>query len=272
MHTFGAVLLFGLSAGTATVALGHDLYLLPDRFRVSPGETLGIALHNGDAFPESEASVKIARIRDAALRSGTSVSKVSALAVQEKRKVGTATVPGSGTLLLTVRTVPNFIEMTPDKFVSYLEEEGLTEIVKWRKEHGETARPGRERYSKYAKALLVAGQADEGYRRAAGFVIEIIPEKDPYQLKPGDALPVQVLFRNEPAADLALEAAWVGAGGEKKIQKIQVIGRTDSNGRISVPLTAAGRWRLHSIKMERCAEPKVADWESSWASLTFEVR
>jgi hypothetical protein len=268
MNIFGAALCIGLAAGTAAVALGHDLYLMPERFHVSPGEKLGIALHNGDAFPESEAGVTPARIRDAVLRGLEGTSPVSALTRQEKRTVGSVTVPGSGTLLLTVRTIPNFIEMTPEKFVSYLEEEGLPEIVSWRKEHGESAKPGRERYSKYAKSLLVSGKADEGYRRAAGLLIEIIPEKDPYQLKAGDVLPVQVLFRNAPAANLQLEAAWAGDKGEKKLL---VIGRTDSQGRISVPLTATGRWRLHTIKMERCAEPKVADWESSWASLTFAV-
>ena len=34
----------------------------------------------------------------------------------------------------------------------------------------------------------------------------------------------------------------------------------------------AAAHRLHAIAMERFADPKVADWESFWASLTFEIQ
>jgi hypothetical protein len=44
-----------LAPGTA----GHDLDLLPERFHVATGETLTIALHNGDASPESEANAPL---------------------------------------------------------------------------------------------------------------------------------------------------------------------------------------------------------------------
>ncbi len=79
---------------------------------------------------------------------------------------------------------------------------------------------------------------------------------------------MRVLFRGKPAAGLQLEAAWSGGGKSKTT----VIGRTDPAGRIQVPLAAARMWRLHSLMMERCSEPGAADWESFWASLTFEVR
>jgi uncharacterized GH25 family protein len=101
-----------------------------------------------------------------------------------------------------------------------------------------------------------------------GFTIEIVPEADPYELKPGDLLPLRVLFRGKPAADLQIESSLAGPSGTKTI----VVGRTGSDGRLNVPIAGAGRWRLHTIKMERCDEISVADWESFWASLTFEVR
>jgi len=66
--------------GLTSVALGlvvvaarsrNDLYIMPERFRVSVGETIVVALHNGDAFPESEASVSVERLRDTSLRSNS---------------------------------------------------------------------------------------------------------------------------------------------------------------------------------------------------------
>src|SRR6185503_18616679 len=138
----------------------------------------------------------------------------------------------------------------------------LTAAIESRKKLGETERPGRERYSMYVKSLVLAGAPNDGYKRVVGLPIEIVPEKDPLQVKSGQSLPVRVLFRGKPAADLQLFAASVGVPNKN-------IGKTDANGRISVPVKS-GRWRLHSILMQRITEP-AADWESFWATLTFEI-
>ena len=100
-----------------------------------------------------------------------------------------------------------------------------------------------------------------------GFPIEIIPLADPYSIHAGSALRVRVLFRGRPARGLQLEAAW-SSGTQNKTT---VIGRTSADGEIAVPIAKAGTWRLHTLRMERCADPKSADWESFWASLTFEI-
>ncbi len=246
----------------------HDLYLLPDDFVVKPGSKIRVAFHNGDSFPESEVAPKPDRLKDARLRSGTSTSPVTGLKIMGTRTVGDLDVPVRGTLLLSVHTEPTFIELAADKFAAYLKEEGLTTVIDWRTKHGETRKPGRERYSKFAKSLVLSGGADDFYKQPLGFPIEIIPDSNPYQLHAGDSLPIRVLFRGKPMAGLQMEAAWAGKGKKKTT----VIGLTDAEGRIRVPLADAGLWRLHSLMMERCADPGAADWESFWASLTFEVR
>jgi hypothetical protein len=77
-------------------------------------------------------------------------------------------------------------------------------------------------------------------------------------------LPVQVLFREKPAGGLEMLVA------STTNPKNSSIGKTDAAGRISVPVSP-GKWRLHTIHMER-ASGADADWESFWATLTFEVR
>ena len=48
--------------------------------------------------------------------------------------------------------------------------------------------------------------------------------------------------------------------------------RTDGYGIARIPLSAGGRWYVKTIHMvERDAEPDV-DYESNWATLTFEIR
>ncbi len=263
-----SVRILALTLTALANASAHDLYIMPEHFVLAGPGPLTVALHNGDAFPESEAGAPLARLRDGILRSAQGTIPIDTWTADGKRTIAKVAVTHSGNLLIGVHTVPNFIEMKSGAAASYLREEGLNNALEWRDKHGETTKPSREQYTKYSKALLLSGAPNEIYKQPLGYLIEIVPEKNPYTLKPGDNLPVQVLYRGKPAPDLQLEAAWAGASGKT----VQPVGRTDANGRISVPLKAAGKYRLHTIKMERCRNPQIADWESFWASLTFELR
>ncbi len=267
--TLKRVCCFAISCAVAAAPLlSHDFYILPEKFVVLPKAKIEVSFQNGDSFPESEAAPALSRLRDTELQTPRVTMPVQGLRLAGNRVVGAIEIPSeSGSLILSARTTPNFIELAPDKALEYFKEEGLEEVIGWRAKHGEVSKPSRERYSKFAKALLVSGAASRYYNHPLGFPIEIIPETDPYAIHPGNSLRVQVLFRGKPAIGLQLEAAWAGAGQSGTT----VIGRTDSTGRILVPIPATGRWRLHTLKMERCADVAVADWESYWASLTFEI-
>ncbi len=259
---------FPLAALSAVSALAHDMYIMPGTFRPDSGAKVTVGFHVGDAFPESEVAGRIARLREPKLIWKNGGAAFTNLRIDGKRDAGDAVVAGSGHVIAAVSTTPSLITLAPAKFTSYLKHEGLTPTIAWRAEHGESAKPGKERYSKFAKAILLSGVGNGFATAPIGYLIEIVPEADPYALKAGDSLPIQVLFRGKPAADLQIESAWAGPTGAKKT----VVGRTGADGRFRFPVPAAGRFRIHTIQMERCAEPAVADWESFWASLTFEVR
>ncbi len=246
----------------------HDLYLMPEQFVTTSGTNLKVSFQNGDRFPEGGSPVKPERLRNTRLVFRQGAADFENITAEAARTTATVRVSGSGVGILTARTIPNFIELDAEKFRSYLEHENLTNALDWRQKHGEMAKPGRERYSKYVKSLVLSGKSDANFRKEAGLTIEIVPEADPYSLRPGDTLPVRVMFRGAPAADVAVESAWL-VGGKAELA---VVGRTDKTGRVRVPVKATGPHRLHAIVMERCAEPKAADWESFWASLTFEIQ
>jgi hypothetical protein len=50
-----------------------------------------------------------------------------------------------------------------------------------------------------------------------------------------------------------------------------VVVAASGDGRISIPLSGPGPYRLHALPMERVADDS-ADWESLRATVTFEVR
>lgn len=245
----------------------HDLYLMPQPFATQPGEEIAVVYENGDEFPTGVTNVNPARLRRTELIWRGGVVPLRDIQAQEKRTVARVRVPGEGIMVLVSLTIPNFIELDPEKFRQYLEHENLDHVLRWRKERGEEGKPGREIYSKYVKSLVLSGKADGFYAHQAGLTIEFVPERDPYSLRPGDALPVRLFLRGQPAPGVAVESAWL-EGGRAKIESI---GRTREDGRISVPIRAAGPHRLHAIVMERCRDASRADWESFWASLTFEI-
>lgn len=264
MRTIPTLILLSCAALCA-----HDMYVMPNSFRPARGTTLTAGFHVGDSFPQSEVGGRLDRLQNPKLIWQGGSAPFTKLRVDGKRDVGEVVVGGSGELIAAVNTLPSLITLQPEKFTAYLKDEGLPEIITWRAEHGESAKPGKERYSKYAKSILLSGDSNGFASHAVGYVIEIIPEADPYKLKPGDLLPVRVLFRGKPAADLQIESAWAAGNTGSKTT---VVGRTNIDGQIKVPLPDSGLWRIHTIKMERCAEPSVADWESFWGSLTFEMR
>ncbi|MBS1825796.1 MAG: DUF4198 domain-containing protein [Acidobacteria bacterium] len=251
----------------AGAAWAHDLYLMPANFSLAAAGSLRVVYQNGDAFPVGSSNVKPERLRNTRALMKAGKAEFEGITAEAKQTVASVRLPGEGTAVLTSQTVPNFIELAPAKFASYLKHENLGHVAVWREKNGEASKPGRERYSKYVKSLVAVGKADGFYGEKTGLTIEIVPEADPFAVKAGGELPVQVLFRGKPAVDVAVESAWL-VGGKAVVK---VVGRTDAEGRVKVPVKAVGPHRLHAIVMERCADAKAADWESFWASLTFAI-
>jgi hypothetical protein len=233
----------------------HDMYLMPQRFRTEPGVKLLVSIHNGDSFPVSEGPVAPQRLQSQTL---------SEFLLLAKATHAFARLDQPGIHLLAASTLPRRNQdLAATKFEAYLKEEGLELAIAARTKAGKNAEPGREIYSKHAKTLVVAGAANDGWKTVLGLPIEFVPEADPTQLRSGAALLVRVLWRGKPAAGLQVEKAWEGGHA--------IVGRTDAQGRITVPIEQKGRWRLHAVAIERCAEPRKADWESYWASFTFAI-
>jgi hypothetical protein len=93
-----------------------------------------------------------------------------------------------------------------------------------------------------AKALVLCGKPSAAFQRPAGLPLEIVPERDPYALQSGEALPIRVLLRGKPLNGCPITMARIESGRPE----FRSIGRTDANGRVVVPLSSPGRWLIEA--------------------------
>ena len=179
---------------------------------------------------------------------------------------GFARVEAPGLVVLGYRSKRSAITLEPLKFEKYLADAGLERIIALRAERGERSKAGREVYSRCAKSLVAVpgprgGRAD----RTLGFTLELVAGRDPYSLTAGAELPLRLLYRNRP-----LEGALVTALSQADPGK-RTSARSNRDGRVILRLGSPGPWLVKAVHMVPASGRDDADWESLWASLTFEL-
>ena len=264
------VLLIILALSIAIPAGAHDLFMKLDSFFVPANANISIGLING-TFDNSEGSVLRARARRIDIVRAGRGQGTKGLVWTSKgdtSRIGIRT-GAPGTYVLGVSLLPRQITLSGKDFNDYLEEDGITGILDRRRERGELEKRAREQYAKHVKAIIQVGDsATRGFDTRLGHPAELVPLGNPYTLHVGDTLPVLALVDRKPVAGLTVVAGFEPPGGKPE-QAIAVT--TDSTGRASIPLTSAGKWYVKFISMVPLTGPKL-DYESKWATLTFEMR
>ena len=252
----------------AAVALGHDFWIEPSSFRPVPGAAVNLRLLVGDAVSVEPVAREPARIKDFfCIRPDGSRESVDG--INGKDPAGILQVKDPGLYLVGYRSRDSFITLDAPKFEAYLREEGLDHVIEQRAAKGASGDPGRETYSRCAKSILLCGEGGIGdSARLLGLTLELIPEKNPYALHAGDELPIKLVYEGHQLTG-ALVAA-VKRTGTGRIEH-RVEGRTDREGRVVLRLPAAGEWIVKCVHMVESPLKTQADWQSLWASLTFEL-
>ena len=260
----------GLVVTMAAIALGHDLFLRPESFFVSPNSDVRVHVLNG-TFSKSENAVSWDRIRDLSVvtPAGTMHPDSGSWSASGDTSVLTFRTGGEGTYLVAVSTRPRSLRLEAAQFNEYLATDGIPDILAARRRNRELNQPSRERYSKHVKALLQVGQRrTAGFDTVLGYPAELIALENPYERKVGSQLRVRVLVEGKPLAN-----QFVLSGGRtptgRRIEQRST--RSDTAGVARIRLTSRGQWYVKFIRMTRMQGDTV-DYESKWATLTFEVR
>ena len=264
----GAKLVGMVLAGVCgvTSALGHDFWLLPSSFAPKRGEVMKVGLRVGDEFPGEVVKRNEQRLAMfVSAPEGRTADAKPIVGRDGDSVAGLLRVEHNGTHVLAYRGNPVPLTLEAEKFESYLKEEGLESIIAKRAQRGESGKPGVERYSRAAKAVVQVGKATRGATTPVGLRLEITPDAETGALKAGDRLSVTLTFEGKP-----LEGALVGARTPEDAKSHELV-RTDASGKATFTIAKAGMWLIHSVHMVEAPKDSGADWESTWSSLTFEL-
>ncbi len=246
------------------ISLAHDFWIDPDRFDLKAGDTVELTLRQGVGMKGNSLPYLTPLIDDFSTTDRLGRTVIQSVMGNDPAAV---LVIESGTTLVGYQSNRDHVEMEPQKFRQYLDDEGLEYIAEERRTRGEENDPAREYFIRCSKLLLEADPAkgDKFFNTRLGYTLELLPETDPSALSAGEALSVQLLYLGQPIAGVLVRAI------SEDEPDGPVDGRSDADGRATLVLNRPGTWLIKAVHMIRLKDDNRAEWESYWASLLFHL-
>jgi uncharacterized GH25 family protein len=241
---------------------GHDFWIQPATFHPQVDHIVPVRLRIGHLLR----GVPVARDRSRFERFVLAApeGEFTVLGRDGVDPAGLVRARRPGVHVIGYHSKATFIELEAVKFEAYLRDNGLDTAATFRGARGRNASPGRERFSRCAKAILSAGEgADDGFAYVFGFPLEIVPENNPL-LRSDEPVVFRLLYDHHPCPDALVTALPY----DRPILAQQA--RSDDAGRVRFRVERPGVWLIKVVHMVRAGGGSDADWESYWASLTFE--
>jgi uncharacterized GH25 family protein len=249
-------------------SFAHEYWLEPETFFPAANEKTVVHLYVGDGLMKDreERAFQLSKTTMFQIFSMNQPLDLKSIVADEALPIYNFSADKPGNYMLAMERNWTYIKLEPQKFEDYLREDGMEYVSAERAKSGETAKEGRERYSRFIKSLLqVGGKRDNAYKKQIGLKLEITPLENPYSKKVGDKLNFQVTFDGKPLAERAVFADNRSNPTQRMI--------TDKNGRITMRIDKNGLWLVRLVTMRRCAEDcGEADWESFWSAFSFGVK
>lgn len=249
----------------SAAAFAHEFWLQPLKFWLKTNEATNISILVGEDYQGEKSDWSKYKIQQLKHYSKTGVEDYTSHLSAADKSIIEARFPKAGNHLIAFNNSNKFIELEAAKFNEYLETEGLGYIAALRKEKGISDKPGREVYQRCVKTLFkVGGKTDSTFKINTGMRLELIPRQNPYTIKDGETITMQVLFDNQPVKG-ALVLAWNVVNEKTAVTKYT----SNEAGEVTFPVTLTGRWMISSVHMVPHTNAEEADWQSYWGSYTF---
>ncbi|WP_299522358.1 DUF4198 domain-containing protein [Winogradskyella sp.] len=190
----------------------HNLYIKLESYFLEPNQDAILSLYNG-TFENSENIISRDRILDASIIAQG--KRVAINAEQWKDQDSTITqllfnTGEAGTYVAGVSTKARTIELSAEKFNSYLEHDGVLDMLARRVENNLLDKDAIESYQKHVKAIYQVGEVKTSdWNTVLGYPIEFVPQENPYDKYTGDRLKVQLLLDGKPLAQQLVYADYI---------------------------------------------------------------
>lgn len=261
------ILIAGIMLFTGTVAVSaHTLYIQSSRFNVHEGADKPIFFGWGHHVPLDDGisgkKLKSIKIIDP-------LSKTEEIPILKGKGLHSSMVKYNkkGTYTLTATTNPGYYTIYKDK--------------KGREHHAIKPKSEIKNAEKIimsllsfqsSKAYVNCGSTSDSMPEPAGLDLELVLLKKPFDLKPGNFLPIQVLYKGKPYNG---EGEWSATynGYSEKFEDYLYQKNKTSGDRFEIPVTHTGVWYVrYSFKIKTSGkEAKLCDQLKHSTSLVFEV-
>jgi len=255
-----AVLCIGVL--TAAQLFAHDTWIVPSRFVARRGETIEIQMTSGMEFPKLDTAIKPDRVSRAVVRLGGHASAMDPRSGEHSLNFN-ARLRANGVATVAVALAPKTIELTPAQVTEYLDEIGADVDLRRQWNNRPEPKRWREIYTKHATTFVRVGRPDDSWQQPAGLALEFIPLNDPTSLRVAGMFPIRLMENGAPLANFPV-------GIVHETDSHGTILKTDSGGRLSIPLPRAGRYLIRATHLRPVQRPD-ADWISDFTTLTVDV-
>jgi uncharacterized GH25 family protein len=273
----------------------HDLYIKMETYFLSPNQEATLSLYNG-TFENSENIITRDRMLDASVIAQGERVAIDPDQWQDQDSTITQltfNTGEAGTYVAGVSTQARNLELTAEEFNSYLEHDGVLDMLEYRTTNNLLDQTSVESYQKHVKAIYQVGDIKTNdWNTGLGYPIEFVPQANPYEKYSGDQLDVQLLLDGKPLPNQLVYADYIQSAhahthsdhshehdgethshesGETHTHTGGQQLRTNDQGIVAVDLPEDGIYYLRTIHMVNVTDSDELTHRSKWATLSFEV-
>lgn len=253
------LLLLGLCCSRDGAA--HEFWVQPDEFWLAPSATLSLTLQIGDGVSRQRSPIPPHRI--------TRFEAIGPTGAALDIRSGGARLREPGTYVVALETDNQaHSRQSALRFNEYIQGEGLTPALQFRMRTHQMHVDGFERYSRVAKSIVQVGDphrlAHTRVSEPLGLKLEIVPQVSPYAQPRPARLPVRILYDGRPLAGALVKLMDLGRDLSSPLESL-----SDAGGVATFTMPGRGQWLLSVVWTKRLVDAPDADYETTFASLTF---
>jgi uncharacterized GH25 family protein len=253
-----------------STAAAHDFWVQPTDFWIESHAVMPLTLQVGHGPLRQRSPIRLGRITSAyaVAGDGMKIDLRSKLHPGGEQDDGVIHFDTPGVYMLVLQTDNKAQSHLPAiRFNDYLDVEGLTPALEFRKSTRRTAVDGSESYSRHAKSIVQVGRIEGSQAQITapvGLPLEIIPEVSPYAAPRPTQLPVRIVYEGRP-----LSGALVKFTNLEHDEAPVATHVTDRDGRARFDMPTRGSWLLNVIWTKCLPASSETDFETYFSSLSF---